>query len=233
MSMVVSARTRSCASSGWAGGVHDLWHWHRLPSRISSGSATDVKQFVGPDWPHVGGVERDQGHRVAAAVNKLDLVTFSAIVNVHDRANVTAAQFLVSGIAIEHDERMFFHHRLSFGRIGCNKSRWFIAFDDPHRQDNAGPFMVRSKNAADDVFYAERRGFNGIFRSGSRDPQNIVRKPTPSASLIAERLEPDRFGFAFWVIGVQEVVANLFDFHDGFRGFWDRHTTGPRRTLLR
>ena len=130
------------------------------PSRIYSGSATDVKQFVGPDRSHVGGVERDQGHSVAAAVNKLDLVAFSAIVNVHDRANVAAAQFLVSGITIEHDERMFFHHRFLSGRIGCNKSRWFIAFDDPHRQHNSSPFMVHADNAADNVFYAERRGFN-------------------------------------------------------------------------
>jgi hypothetical protein len=52
------------------------------------------------------------------------------------------------------------------------------------------------------------------------------------ASRIAGRLKAGCFGFAFRVLKVQEIVADLFGVHDRYGGFRNRHTSGPHHMRL-
>lgn len=69
-----------------------------------------MEQFAGRDWPDVVLADGDQGHRVPAPIDKLDLVAPTAPVDVHHGSNVSTTKPLMRRITIKNDEGMLRNH---------------------------------------------------------------------------------------------------------------------------
>jgi hypothetical protein len=80
-----------------------------------------MKQLSRLDPSDIVGVNCNKCDRRTATIDKFDFVCDAALVNVDNGTDVTAIQFLVFGLSIEHDEGVFFYHSSSSGKAVTNR----------------------------------------------------------------------------------------------------------------
>ena len=85
---MVSIKFRAMAISGSC---------HGSPLRGLAG----VKQFTSLDWSHVVGTDGYERNRLTTTINKFNLVSSAALVDVYDGPNIAATEFLVRRISVK------------------------------------------------------------------------------------------------------------------------------------
>jgi len=69
-----------------------------------------MQQFTRLNRADIVGSDRNQSHRLPAAVDELDFVAFAFFVDVNHRTDIAAVQLRVRRLAVQDDKGMFGNH---------------------------------------------------------------------------------------------------------------------------